>query len=177
MNLVDAKLQIAELGLKPAKEIDPAALADATKIVAEHYLEVRRVRSKRGVDGAPDWLGFETDIWQLSEEIREFLLSRRDLRGSNAFMDVIAEFACDRRYKKGRQNFILVLGSYGDGSYADELASQLNDTDVAGHVVEALTRMKATGYTEAVRNVLESTKYGWIKTAAKRYIATFAQQH
>lgn len=126
--------------------------------------------SMNGVQGAPDWKGYETDLWRLSEELREFFRNNRKLRGKNAFLDAIVRIASDSRFGKGRQNFVLILGEFGKGEYGDVLGKLLSDVDVYGHALKGLIRGKTLGYERSVAAILEKEKLGWIRSAAKKYL-------
>jgi hypothetical protein len=161
---------LASLGARPAKEIDGHLLAAALLSVVEHYFETRQGISMRGVAGGPDWLGCESATWQLSEKIRFFLKERRDLGKTGALMDAIETIIADRRYQKGRQNFVLIMGAYGSDRYVETLKELIDDPDVVGHVVNALIKLKVAGCDEAMTHIAQASEYAWIRTAAKTYL-------
>jgi hypothetical protein len=165
---IDAAKVIAVLGSMP--ETDVAEVAAALRVLSEHYFEVKKNVSMRGVDGAPDWAGYEIALWKLSEDIRPWLKKRRDLRGKNTLYDAINEIVADPKFGKGRQDFILLLGDYGDKSYGTSIAGLLSDSDVCGHAIKALTKLGIGGLDDAVSAIMRDTKHGWVRTAAKKYL-------
>jgi hypothetical protein len=165
---VDAAKLISLLGSTPNADVVDVAMA--LRVLSEHYFQVRKGLSMRGVDGAPDWEGYESALWKLSENIRPWLHKRRDLRGRNALMDAICGIVVNSQFGKGRQNFILLLGTYGDRSYGASITGLLSESDVCGHAIQALTKLKIGGLDDAVSIIMRDTKYGWIRAAGKKYL-------
>lgn len=56
--------------------------------------------------------------------------------------------------------------------FASTLVQLLNDTDVEGHVVDTLLKMKAAGHEAFVRPLLNSDK-AWMRRTAKKYIERY----
>jgi hypothetical protein len=173
MNVEASRECIASLAATAARDADSARVAEAIRVLANHYFDTRKGLSMRGVGGAPDWMGFESEIWRLSESVRGFLKARRDLKGRNPFMETILALATDRRFKKGRQNLVLLVGEFGDISFAKTLSGDLDDADVSGHAVKALIKLKAAGYADEVGRALELASSAWVKKAAKSYLLKF----
>lgn len=151
-------------------EIDPQKIGEIFEELAYYYLETKKGLSMKGEKGAPDWFGYETALWKISEMVRPIFRKKKNLRGKNPVLDSFEKLSKDRRFKKGRQNIVLMLGEYGKGEYIDALGALLHDKDVYGHSIKALTRSKAPGFKEIVLEILSEEKVGWIKTAAKKYI-------
>ena len=127
----------------------------------------------RGVGGAPDWSTYESMIWSISEKVRPVLHARHDLRGQSIVMDAVCGVATDLRYQKGRQNWVLLVGQYGHLAHAAGLSGTIEDPDVSGHVIKALTRLKAPGHADAVSRVLGTASAAWVRNAAKTYLSRF----
>lgn len=152
------------------KDLTIAEVSEAIALLAEHYYATRKGISMSGVGGAPDWYGYETALWKLSEAIRGFLKGRRDIKGNNELLDKISVIAEEKRFGKGRQNFVLIIGDFGGKEYSNGLKSLLNDPEVYGYAINALTKLKVTDCSNEIEKVLQETKTGWIKTAAKNYL-------
>jgi len=152
-----------------AKGLDCDELAQALRIIAAHQYETRPGISMKGVAGAPDWKGYETGIWKLSEKVRALLKKRLDVRGKQPLLDVVAELAQTKRYGKGRQNLVLLLGEYGKEVYGDVLGRLLSDDEVYGHALKALQRARIGGFADRAREIAARERTGWIRTAARKY--------
>ncbi|MGZ5573330.1 MAG: HEAT repeat domain-containing protein, partial [Usitatibacter sp.] len=124
----------------------------------------------RGVAGAPDWVGYEMALWKASERLRALLRARKELRGDTATVGACLSLIADRRFGKGRQNLVLLVGEFGTPKMASALGSLLDDPDVYGHAIKALSKLKAKGFGEPVKRVLDSERVAWIKTAARKYL-------
>ena len=154
---------------KSTWECDAIVLKDLQELPRKLY-ETRKSISMRGVRDAPDWLGYETAIWKLSENLREYLKAHRKLRGKNIVLDAVARIVTTREYGKGRQNFVLILGAYGGDPYGRIIANLLNDPEVYGHAIKALTNAKVSGLDEEIAEILLTEKVAWIRAAGKRYL-------
>lgn len=141
---------------------------------ANELLRTRQGISMRGVRGAPDWLGFETDLWELSEVLRTFYKANRKLRGKNLLSDSLARIASNRQFGKGRQMLFLVLGQYGGPDYGEVFGSALDDPTVYGHAIDALIKAKVKGFHDQVASILGVEKTGWIRQAARKYLERFS---
>lgn len=170
MTLEQAEMVIEQIGTCPLKEVDGNAVADALPILAANLRETRKGLSMAGVDGAPDWLGFESALWKLSEKLRPLIASRKEWREGSAVLDALTSICVDRRNGKGRQNMVLMLGEFGGASTANVIGSLLNDSQVQGHAIKALIRLKDPTNRAVVEQLLP-TLTGWMKSAAKKYLA------
>ncbi len=173
MDVDQAKALLEAMRTSPPGEIQEAALGEALKAVAYHFRRTLTGVSMKGVRGAPDWLGYETSLWSVSEDLRKFLQKRKNLRGRNILFDCCEELARDSSLGKGRQNLVLLLGQYGGLSYSDILETLLSDEDVYGHAIKGIARAKIPGLENKVRAVLEEEKIGWIRNAARKYLKEF----
>ena len=120
------------------------------------------------VDGAPPWYRHEYKVWELGENLRAILLRKKKFRQNKALFDRVAEICRNPEYGKGRQIFVLVLGAYGGRDYAKVAADLLDDAEVAGHAVDALLKMRGSGYAHLVAP-LEKHPIAWISKEAKKY--------
>ena len=130
--------------------------------------------SMGGIDGAPDWLGYETQLWEISEDLRQYLRRRRRLRGQNALTDAVAEIVANPAYGKGRENFVLVLGRFGGPAYADLIARRLDDPEVCAHAIYALRLQKDDRFIEQARRMLADPPSGAARSQARKYLQRFA---
>jgi hypothetical protein len=130
--------------------------------------------SMRGLDGAPDWLGYETQLWEISEDLRQHLRTRRRKRGRQPLMDAVAEIVADPAYGKGRQNFVLVLGRFGGPDYADLIARGLDHPDVCAHALHALRLQTDDRFVAQARRMLARPTSGAARDEARRYLKRFA---
>ncbi|MDC6167879.1 hypothetical protein [Paucibacter sp. XJ19-41] len=167
-------LKIIE-GLEQCTSEDVTTIADALRVLAEHSFESRKGVSTRGVAGAPDWLGYEMALWKLSERIRLWLKPKRKLKGTkNPLFDVMESIVLDSRFGKGRQDFVLVMGEYASPSYGPSLAKLVTDVDVMGHAIKAVTKLGVSGLSAQVNEVSNTSKTGWVRAAARKYLEKFS---
>lgn len=118
-----------------------------------------------------DWHDFEHKIWNTGEEIRQ-LVSVSKKAFNNNQIDRIINVCLDKRAKRGRQSFVLLLGRKQYCEYSDVLISLLNDDDVAGQVIDTLCKMCADGYVSMMTPFLNH-KQTWIRNLAKKYVQKF----
>jgi hypothetical protein len=170
MTAEEASALIEVLAETPPKSLDGARLGTAVLVVAENWRVTRTGLSMAGVDGAPDWLGFETALWRLSERLRPVISARKDWRSGSEIMHAVLRLCRNQSYAKGRQNFVLTLGDFGGANEAAILGDLLTDTDVQGHAIKALCKLRDDRFRAVVERVMPSLK-GWSKSAAKKYLA------
>lgn len=125
--------------------------------------------SMRGVDGAPDWLTYERMIWDVGERIRLILQKNKALRNSTRLFNKCLEVVADKKYGKGRQTFALLFGDYKKIDYAANLAPLLTDTEIGGHILKTLVKLKVPGHRDAVKPLLKD-RADWVRKLAKKYL-------
>lgn len=123
-------------------------------------------------EGIPDWHDYEHKIWGLGEKIRQILFLNKRLRKDTEIQQGILSICLNANSKRGRQSFIMLLGNVNCAAYSDEIASQLSDDFVDGHVIDTLYKMKVENYAP---NILPycTHKKTWIRNLAKKYIAKY----
>jgi len=163
----------AILILKQVERVDKSL--DRQETVAEAILELCNYWrtdfegvAMSGALGGPDWTTYERKIWEAGESLRLFMKPKR-WSGKGPLLDGAARILLCRNYGKGRQTYALLLGDFGRGNYGEEVSSVLDDREVCGHAVAALTKAKIFGYAEQV-GPLATHKVAWIRNAAKRYL-------
>lgn len=134
----------------------------------------------RGVAGAPDWLGFELKIWELGEQLRASVKKYASVKAHAAvIVEAATQILGEKRFGKGRQAFALLLGDIGNISCADALGTALFDTDVRGHALKSLLKLKIAGFEKEATQILQED-VGWVRSSAKRYLlqsGTFEMRH
>jgi hypothetical protein len=152
---------------------DQAHIGAAARVLCEHWLQTLTAIEMNGQLGAPDWKGYELRIWRLGESLRLFLRTKKGWRGPGVLLDAVAAVLRDRRFGKGRQTFALLLGDFGGQAYGEQLASVLDDREVWGHAIKALTKAKIPHYAAEVAAV-QTQETGWIRAAARKYLQLLA---
>jgi hypothetical protein len=84
--------------------------------------------------------------------------------------DEIAELARDRRYGKSRQMVVLGLGRSKRPEAVDVLLGLVEDSDVDGHAVQALGKLKAPAARQALERKLDDGR-AWVRAAARKALA------
>ena len=124
--------------------------------------------------GAPEWYPFETQAWPIGESIRQTFVRNPRLKKNEKVLAKVAEVATCRNLRRGRQSFIMALGFVSADHYAERLSVFLGDPDVDGQVLDALIKMKASGYTREASSLLHSDK-AWIRRLAKKYLDRYSK--
>ena len=123
---------------------------------------------------APDvheWYMFEHEIWDIGEEIRQLVVKHKKKFTEEQITRIIS-ICLDRRAKRGRQSFVMLLNKKAYCDYSERIISLLSDDDVEGHVIYSLYRMQAGQYNELIKPFLNH-KRTWIRNEAKRYIQRY----
>lgn len=149
-------------------ELDNLLLRAENLIPAEDYPDLPFMESVPDVHG---WYEFEHQLWNVGEEIRQFLTVNKNKLNANQIERII-RICLDNKAKRGRQSFVMLLGKKIYHSYANRLVTLLDDDDVDGHVIDSLYKMGASEYVELIRPFL-THKQTWIKNEAKRYIKKY----
>ena len=129
--------------------------------------------TQKELRGAADWYPFERAAWAMGEHIRHAFLNKPSLRSQPEVLKAIVKVIAQTHLRRGRQSFVMLLGTVKAAHLAPQIALFLSDTDIEGHVVDTLTKMRAGGYSVHVKKHLGS-KYAWIRNKAKRYVERFA---
>lgn len=122
--------------------------------------------------GAPEWHSFEWKSWEIGEHIRQQLQRNPKLKADTDILDNIIYVIRCRNLRRGRQSFVMLLGFKGASNYADEIASFLNDPDVAGHALDTLLKMRVPGYASEVAPLLDAEQ-AWIRKKARTYLERY----
>ncbi|EPD8845352.1 hypothetical protein ACSFGA_002202 [Listeria monocytogenes] len=136
----------------------------------ENLVETRRGLSMKGVDGAPDWYGYERLIWDASFKYIEPILKIKKFKDENKLVDGVLSLCLNHRYGKGRQSLVILIGKYGANTYASSLAFLLDDPEVSIQVIAALTKMKDLSQYGKVKIIAEEKKATPERLYAKKYI-------
>lgn len=118
--------------------------------------------------GVPEYHDFEHDIWNCGEEIRPLLTKSPKLRSDADIQKKILSICLNKNAKRGRQSFIMLMGSTKFSQFAKDIVSQINDHSISGHVIDTLIKMRAKGYSKEVLPFLEN-ETAWIRNKAKQY--------
>ncbi|MBQ4062016.1 MAG: hypothetical protein IJD14_04105 [Christensenellaceae bacterium] len=118
-----------------------------------------------------EWYAFESKLWSVGEEIRQTIQEYK-MTFNKEQTDRIIKICLDKKAKRGRQSFIMLLGKKAYGQYSNELISVLNDADVDGHVIYTVYKMQEGQYIEEIKSFLNH-KNTWIKNEAKKYVEKF----
>jgi len=169
-----AEATLAQLRNAP-EGVPPAGVEKCVRVLPAYYRDRHVGVEMPGVRGGADWHGYEMRIWELSEAVRKYLKAKRIVRGRCGVLDAIADVVKEPRFGKGRQNFVLVLAAYGGLPYVSAIAGALDDPDLIGHAVKALVKLRAPGYSEQIKGILERSRTGWIRSAARKYLEHVAK--
>ena len=149
-------------------ELDSLLLRAEKLIPAEDYPDLPFMESAPDVHG---WYEFEHQLWDVGEEIRQFLTVNKNKLNANQIERII-NICLDNKAKRGRQSFVMLLGKKAYCNYANKLVTLLDNDDVDGHIIDTLYKMGADEYVELIKPFL-THKQTWIKNEAKRYIQKY----
>ena len=118
-----------------------------------------------------EWHDFEGKIWDMGEQIRQLVFTSKAYF-NNDQINRILNICLDKRAKRGRQSFVMLLGKSKYCEYAHALIPLLEDEDVNGHVIDTLYKMRANAYVSLITPFLKH-KRTWIRNTAKKYVQKF----
>ncbi len=118
-----------------------------------------------------DWYDFEHELWGKGEEIRQHILCGKKKLNTEQ-VERIVSICMDKRAKRGRESFVMLLGKKCYVNYAEKVATLLNDSDVDGHVIDTLYKMGADGYSLQIKPFIIHNRV-WIRNKAKKYIEKY----
>jgi hypothetical protein len=117
----------------------------------------------------PAWHRFEHEAWAIGETVRQSLSKKPALRRHVGVQRAILETINTPQLRRGRQSFIMALGFTAAASHAPALLPLLKDSDVDGHVVDTLLKMRVHSFDAEVRPLLDANQ-AWIRRLARQYI-------
>lgn len=124
--------------------------------------------TKKELLGNFAWYDFEIKVWELGENIRYLFLQNPKLKKDKDIINKILKVIKTTNLRRGRQSFVLLLGFVGAKSFAPEIALFVDDKDINGHVLDTLLKMKAKGYADKIKSLINSD-VTWIRNLAKKY--------
>jgi hypothetical protein len=93
----------------------------------------------------------------------------KKLRRDKQLLEKILTIALNRKAKRGRESFIMLLWYKHCQKYAQLLIEQIDDDFVRGHIIKGLNKMQASNFIEIVTNY-KNDNNTWIRNEAKKYI-------
>ena len=152
-----------------ATSIVETACEQALEIAPEKFPP--DLHSNELLAGAPAWYPFEYRAWELGESVRQTLARHRKLRADPKVQSLLLRVILERNLRRGRQSFVFGLACKSAQPQARHIAPFLKDPDIQGQVLDALIKMRARGFDEKVKPLLDSP-YKWIRSLARKYIHT-----
>jgi hypothetical protein len=152
---------------------DTDGLTEDDLCAAVHGVEVWRERftepfTREHKGEQITWYRYESLVWELGEQFRRAMLRNRRLRRCERVFESARAVCADRRFGKGRESFIMLLGQYGGTPQIPALIDSLDDPEVCGHAVYALRLLGASEAADRVRPFLDSPKT-WVRQEARKY--------
>lgn len=149
-------------------EINNLLSETETNIPHEMFADLPYMKQFHGIY---EWHDFEHKIWNTGEKIRQ-LISVKHTAFNCDQINRILNICLDKRARRGRQSFVMLLGKTKYCEYANALVPLLQDDDVNGHVIDTLYKMRANGYVALITPFLKH-KQTWIRNIAKKYVQKF----
>ncbi|MEZ7496060.1 hypothetical protein QO206_11200 [Leeuwenhoekiella aequorea] len=129
-----------------------------------------------GFPEVPNWHKYEREIWDIGEKIRQIIYTKKSLRKDKEINDLIMEVCMDKKSKRGRQSFILLLGYKHLSGHAPKLITMINDKFVDGQIIDTIYKMQATGFEKDIKP-FATDKLTWIRKLAVKYVKKYGTQH
>lgn len=145
-------------------------IESAERVIPERILP--DLPGQKDFPDVPEWHSFEHSVWSAGEQIRDIFKNHPKLKKAPEIQERILKICFRRQAKRGRQSFVLLLGSPYFSNHSDKISSLLEDDDVCGHVIDALLKMKASNYLKQIEP-LTSHKVIWMRNQAKKYVKKF----
>jgi len=121
---------------------------------------------------APAWYKFEHAAWPIGEAIRQSFKQTPRLKRNAALLSAIVGVIECRNLRRGRQSFVMALAFKAAAPVAGRLVPFLADPDIDGQVVDTLLKMRAGGYAQQVRPLMNAN-HAWIRSLARQYLARY----
>jgi hypothetical protein len=121
----------------------------------------------------PEWDIYERKIWKNGEIIRQLFSESKGLLKDQALTSRIMSICINRKSKRGRQSFILLLGNTDCEMYADKLITELEDKFVYGQIIMCIYKMKSGKYVDKIKSFCE-VEETWVKNIAKKYVLKYS---
>ncbi len=146
---------------------------------AENLIPTKMEKDLEPLDGfpnVPSWHKYETDIWEIGEEIRQLIFKKKSLRKDDEINDLILNICLNRNSKRGRQSFILLLAYKHLSRYAPQIIEMIDDKFVDGQIIDTIYKMQASGFEKEIEpfKIYQQT---WIKKLATKYVEKYGTQH
>ena len=110
----------------------------------------------------------ESLTWALGEQFRQIMLRLKPLRRNEHVFRGVRAICRDRRFGKGRESFVMLLGHYGGPAQIPTLIELLDDPIVCGHALYSLRLLAAPQAATKARRLLKSEKT-WVRNEARKY--------
>jgi hypothetical protein len=122
----------------------------------------------------PAWYGFESAAWGIGETLRQSFSASSKLKKDNGAVQAVLAVIQYRNLRRGRESFVMALGFTAAAAHAGVLAGLIGDSDIDGHIVSTLLKMRAPGYPAQVAR-LANHKQIWVRRLVRRYIERYGE--
>lgn len=163
--------EILEKAISNIKDVNgPKNVGAALLDYADELVSKRQGLSMRGVDGAPDWYKYETILWDICRDLIDPIFKDRKWRGWNDLIEAILKLCQNKKYGKGRQPFVLLLGKIGSIDCICTLRDLIDDDEVSIHSIDSLTKMEDLSSYTKIKLIAEGKKATPQRSYARKYV-------
>jgi hypothetical protein len=121
----------------------------------------------------PERMVYESEIWIIGETIRKGIIDEKKNKTNNylKITDQIIEIINKKKYKKGRESFVMLLPYYENNIKIINLLEKiLEDNELYGFSIYALNKLKEYKFKNKIIEIGKEEKNGWIKKEIRKYI-------
>lgn len=120
------------------------------------------------------WYVFERNIWEFGERLRIYLKENKKIAKNQKIHDCIIDVAKNKKYGKGRQTFILLIGVLKIQEGKEILIDSLDDNKIKIQAIDSIIKLRIKGLNEKIEDIYTNSKSG-LKKEAKKYLDRYMQ--
>ncbi|MBI1925246.1 HEAT repeat domain-containing protein [Candidatus Poribacteria bacterium] len=138
--------------------------------IKEGIVRALTVKEARGVAGpllVEEFLNISSQNTMVEQDFKWVIGNALSVVADDEVFEEMVELVKDKGHGTAREMVVLALANMKDSRAVDVLIELLNDSEVAGHAIVALGKLKATKARDVIEPFLEHQK-AWIRKEASR---------
>jgi hypothetical protein len=121
----------------------------------------------------PERMVFETEIWIVGSRILEGIKDEIKNKTNNylKILEDIIKIINTKKYKKGRESFVMLLSYYKNNNDVKYLLEKLlEDKELYGFAISEMIKLKEYNHIDKIMEINKTQNNGWIKSKIRKYI-------